>query len=82
MDDLIKRWIKLIIIYTKLYNYKIKKKLQINLIFRYNRIKIEVFKKKFITIKIIFIIITYSDKIKNNKFRNIAEILTSLYFIK
>ena len=52
------------------------------MIYRYARNKSGVIKKKFIIIKIISIIITHSDKILNNKFINLVEILISSNFIE
>ena len=69
-------------IFEELLNWKHKKKLQFDLIYRYIYNKFNVIEKKFAAVKTIFIIIIYNDKILNNKFINLVEVLISSNFIK
>ena len=69
-------------VFEELLNWKHKKKIQFDLIYRYAHNKSDVIEKKFIIVKIIFIIITYNDKTLNNKFINLVEVLISSNFIK
>ena len=69
-------------VFEELLNWKHRKKLQFNLIYRYAHNKSDVIKKKPAVVKTVFIIIIHSDKILNNRFIGLVEVSTNSNLIE
>ena len=69
-------------IFKKLLNWKYKKKLQFDLIYRYVYNKSDVIEKKSAAVKTVLIIIIHSDKTLNNRFISFVEISTNSNLIE